>query len=631
MVGGNFNFFDVDRIEILRGPQGTLYGKNTPAGAINVWSKRPSPEFGGYLRGTYGSYDRTDAEGGVSFPLVGEQLSGRIAFLSRNDEGYLDNHAALGVTGPGVSGRVGDQNGKGARLSLLWDPSEPIEMLLLGYRYQENRHGGFPHQVSYVNPALITPPAVVDPTAFDTAGWAAYAAAADEDDIFTTFRGRQDLDTLGASFTASYDLGAAELKYLAGYREYQFLYATDLDGSPFSLADIGREGNPQDEKSRQSSHELTVTGSTLGEKLDYVSGLYYFDERSSNNATQYFDTAFGGLGFRTFGDLVSEIRSWAIYAQGSYALTERLDLVLGLRQTKERREATRNTATCTGADCIPNPAAGLPRTAVSDRWDALTWLAGLELQASDELFLYAKASKGYRSGGFNGRANSLAALRLPFDEEFVTSYEIGAKRDWLDHLLRTNLALFYQKYKNRQTTVLSPTAGIGSIIVNAGNADISGGELELWVEPVPALKLGGSLGWNWFRGDQDPPDEPVNDPKLSYSVWGDYEFPPFDFGQLDARLELQYQSRNFSTDTPTPGAPRVVSPAFGVVNSRIGLDVPALHSEFAFVVTNLLDREYWTVGVDFVPSNFGYQTRYYAPGRRFAIELTYRFGADARP
>jgi outer membrane receptor protein involved in Fe transport len=112
-------------------------------------------------------------------------------------------------------------------------------------------------------------------------------------------------------------------------------------------------------------------------------------------------------------------------------------------------------------------------------------------------------------------------------------------------------------------------------------------------------------------------------------VWGDYSFPPFDFGELNTRLELQYQARNFATDTPTLG-PRLVAPPFGLVNGRIGLELPAIDSEIALVGSNLLDREYYAAGVDFVPSGFGYQTRYYGAGRRIELELTYRFGADAQ-
>jgi iron complex outermembrane receptor protein len=614
LVGGNFSFFDVERVEVLRGPQGTLYGKNTPAGALNVWSRRPDGSFGGYLRGTLGSNRRRDLEGAVGFPIAAEGLSGRLAFLSRDDEGYVRNHSAAGVTGD-VNGRVADQNGQGTRASLLWNASEALEVHAQGFRYRERRQAGFPNQVSLVDPSTIDLSGdliLIDPGSFDTAAWAAFAAAADEDDVYLTFRGRQDLDVRGGSLAATYDLGAAELRYLAGQRTYQFLNAMDLDGSPFSLFDIGRPENPQDEKSRASSHELSLNGAALAERLRYTSGVFFFDERSSSNANQYFDSASfmgGSFPLRVFGDVVSRIRSWAGYAQGTYALVDHLELTLGVRHTEERREITRFVE---GA---------VPRTDRSKRWDATTWLAGLELQATDDLFVYAKASTGYRSGGWNGRASALEELNVPFDEEYVTAYELGVKREALDGRLRANAALFYQKYKDLQTTVIQPSGGnFVSLLVNSGNADISGGELELWALPIPELRLGGSLGWNWFRFARGS-DHPQNSPALNYALWGEHALPPFAFGELSSRLELQYQSRSFASEA-------LEIPAFGLVNARVALRMPAYQTEVALLAENLLDRKAFVAGVDFLGAGFGYQTRYYTPGRRLALEVTYVFGSE---
>jgi iron complex outermembrane receptor protein len=143
LVGGNFAFFDVERVEILKGPQGTLYGKNTPAGAINVWSRRPDGSLGGSAKVTYGSDQRYAFEGAASFPILGEQLSGRVAFLSLEDDGYVDVHNAAGFT-TNVGDESADQNGRGGRLSLLWNATDGLEIVGQGYRYRERRHAGFP-------------------------------------------------------------------------------------------------------------------------------------------------------------------------------------------------------------------------------------------------------------------------------------------------------------------------------------------------------------------------------------------------------------------------------------------------------------------------------------------------------
>jgi iron complex outermembrane receptor protein len=509
------------------------------------------------------------------------------------------------------------------------------------------------------------------------------AQASDEDDGFWSYPGSQDIDLVGGSFIASLDFESWELKYLAGHRRYEFLNQTDLDGSPYAIFHIGWPGNDNKEKSRQSSHELTLSGTTLGEKLRYTTGLYYFDERSSNFGPQEFPTAFGGLGFLTRGGVVSRVKSWALYGQGSYDLTERLSFTAGIRSTYEKREATRDNEDCSalfqlffgqrcfrGVSIAPGalPFQRVNRPDVDDRWDSVTWLAGLDFRVTDELFLYAKASKGYRSGGFNGRANDLVSFNEPFDEELVTTYETGAKADWLDDRLRTNLALYFSKFKEEQITTLVPTsAGVASIIINSGSADVSGGELELWAQPLDGLNLGGTLGVTLHRrtkgplsgglkpvpalpgglcpGGQTPlfvsgvprcptsRSDPHNVPRFTYSVFAEYTQPVRDLGELSARLDFYYQSdvegTNVNGLVHTEDVVR--SNNHGVLNGRIAWFLPDLNTEIAVFGRNLLDRIYNTTGVDFAgPNLLGFWTRYYAPRRKWGVEVTYRFGSETR-
>jgi iron complex outermembrane receptor protein len=283
------------------------------------------------------------------------------------------------------------------------------------------------------------------------------------------------------------------------------------------------------------------------------------------------------------------------------------------------------------ANGVPNtPAPGAPRTVrpdLSGRWDYWTWHTGLEFQATDEMLLYGKAGTGYRSGGFNGRASNLEALAIPFDEEYVTTYELGAKRDWLENRLRTNFALFYSKYKDRQVTELVPTtSGVSSVIVNSGSADVSGGELEAWYQALDPLRLSGSVGWNWFRDDTG--NRGVNSPALTYTLAADYLFPPFRCGELNAHVDFQYQSPNRGVAEGNPYYEVVKTPAFGILNTRIAMDLAGLNSEVALYVHNVFDREYYLAGVDFGAAGFGYATRYWAPGRKLGVELTYRFGSE---
>jgi iron complex outermembrane receptor protein len=627
MVGGNFSLFDVERVEVLRGPQGTLYGKNTPAGAINVWSRQPGGRLGGYLRGVYGTEKRSELAGALDVPLLTETLAARIAFQLHDDDGYIDNHGAAGISAD-VGGGIGDQNGRGLRLSLASTPIEPLELSLQGERYRERRHSGFPNQLSFADPALVNP-TVIDPAGFDELAWQSFAAATDADDAYLSFRGQQDLDVYGGRFSAAWDFGSAELKYLFGQRDYEFLNAMDLDGSPFALFHIGSPQRPGDEESRQSSHELMLNGIGLEDRLRYNAGLYFFDERSTSRATQFFGTAFGGQGLEAVGSVESRVRSWAAYAQGSFALGDRLDLTLGLRQTRERRAITRQTENCLGVfpcDVGVPPFDGSPdrvqRPSFSERWDAPTWLAGLEYRWSDELFSYAKASTGYRSGGWNGRGSFINELEVPFDEELVTAYELGVKADWFD-VVRTNAALFYQRYRDTQTIDFRPSGpSFATLIVNSGSADISGGELEFWAQLLPGTTLSGFLGWNWFRFD-DSSRRAENNPRLTAGLSVEHALPVLPLGRLIARLDYRTQSHSYASGS-------LVTPNFGILDGRLSLGLPQRPIEIALIGTNLFDREYFTAGIDFIPSGFGYQTRSYAPGRQLALELTWRFGAEAQ-
>jgi len=628
MVGGNFAVFDTERVEVLRGPQGTLYGKNTPAGAINLWSRKPSGSAGGYLRGTLGSDRRRELGGALDVPLLSERLASRIAFRLQDDDGYVDNHGAAGISGD-VGGGIGDQNNRGLRLSLAATPLEPLELVLQGERQWERRHSGFPAQLSFADPGSVSFP-LIDPGAFDTAAWQGFAAATDADDAYLSFRGRQELDLTAARLGASWDFGGAELQYLAGLRSYEFRNAMDLDGSPFPLFHIGSPDQPGDEESRQTSQELRLTGTGVQERLRYQTGLYFFDERSTSRASQFFGTAFGGLGLESRGDLVSRIRSWAVYAQISLGLSERLDLTLGVRHTKERRSITRQLENCVGA--FPCEV-GIPlfdgspvlvqRPSFSRRWDSPTWLASLEYRWTDDLFSYLKASTGYRSGGWNGRGSFMNELSVPFDEELVTSYELGLKADWLDDTVRTNAALFYMRYRDVQVIESRPSGpSFATLIVNSPSADVSGGEFEFWVQTLPGTTLSGTLGWNWFRFD-DSSRRAENAPRLVGSLSIEHALPRLAIGELVARLDYRVQSHSIANYS-------VVTPNFGVLDGRLSLGLPRHPIEVALVGTNLLDREYFTAGVDFLPFGFGYQMRSYAPGRRMALELTYRFGAEAR-
>jgi len=164
------------------------------------------------------------------------------------------------------------------------------------------------------------------------------------------------------------------------------------------------------------------------------------------------------------------------------------------------------------------------------------------------------------------------------------------------------------------------------VIVNTGSADISGGELEVWLQAIDALRLSGSIGWNWHRNADG--ERPANSPALTYGLAADYDFAPISCGQLSAHLDFQYQSPNRGVAPGNPFYNVVKTPNFGVLNGRVAMDLTEFDSEVAFYAHNIFDRDYYTAGVDFGAAGFGYATRYWAPGRKIGVELTYRFGSE---
>jgi iron complex outermembrane receptor protein len=277
----------------------------------------------------------------------------------------------------------------------------------------------------------------------------------------------------------------------------------------------------------------------------------------------------------------------------------------------------------------------------------------MEFQPQDELFLYLRAAKGFRSGGFNPRPSSAVALR-PFEPEFVTQYEMGAKSQWLDDTVRANLALYYSKYKDLQLSVLFPcSSGVCANIANRASADIPGGELELTTRLVPGLDLGGTLGVAWVRYKRgefaEPRRDPQNVPKLTYSLFAQYTFPALALGELSASLDWYWRSDNEGstlaglnkTLTPQQIAEgdtevclfchRLRANAQGVLNGRIAFAFNEPPIELALFGTNLFDREYFRGSTDLGEgTGFGTWTRNWNEGRKLGVEVTYRFGSESQ-
>jgi len=542
--GSVVSTLDLEQIEVLRGPQGTLFGKNTVGGVVSLRTKAPEPEFGGAFKVLAGNFDRFETQGIMNVPLIEDRLLSRFSIETQTDEGYTRN------SGP-ADDRSGDNKLLKGRLALRYLATEDISVDLMVEGTRENEKTPLPEcrlTEPFAAGRLIsdnlatTREGVPFPTACTNT-----RADGEEFKGSVDFDTKNDLDTFLVGGTVNWDIGAATLKSISSWRRVETdRFNRDFDGSPadaFGLAAFG-------EKHDAISQEVQVTGLTLDDRLTYTAGAYFLDESSDtksvrqslsdvlaairNGTTDQIilpgsEAAFGApLSFATAEALAGlanpanptpltdtvfglnqsfterfQTRSYAGYAEGTYKLTERLALTGGARLTKERKYRQGKTLTQPDAAQFANgpnfsqPIIGIP---IDDRFDKWTGRGQLEFQATDDIFTYATYSRGFKSGGFNATTFNPAVdpRTTPgkFDEEVLDSYEIGLKSKWLDDTLVVNVAAFYNDYDDIQVSATQLDArGLPVIqIANASEAIIKGFELDFQFRPMPELTFSGGVG-----------------------------------------------------------------------------------------------------------------------------------------
>jgi iron complex outermembrane receptor protein len=472
--GALFELYDVERVEVLRGPQGTLYGKNTIAGAIKLVSKRPSDELTGQIELMGGDYDRFDLKAYVSGPLS-DTVSFSLAGLTSNRDGI--------VADPATGKEYNDIDTQAGRAILRFAPSDRFDATVsLDYTRQRNALtlGRNEADLIAVDLAPITAPPVVVLTPART-GEFDYRTRTS----FANDEG-QTLDHWGGSLTLNWHLGDAwSFKSITAYRELEPDLYIDIDATEFELGDVF-VGIDQDQLSQE--FQLLFDG---GGRWQAVFGLYYLDENVESLQLAFADDflRFNGtpLPFeRMVGDEL-ENKSYAAFAHVSVDLTDRLSGSLGVRYTQDEKDYFRTTTT----NLDPTPFDYVD----DDSWDAVTPSATLEYAFTPDAMTYLSVARGFKSGGFNGRANSVADTGS-FDPEYVWTYELGYKGQWNGGRLTTNAAVFYSDYTDFQARVGdADPLGFRFPVLNAGELEIYGAELEVVAVPVDALQLRAAIGY----------------------------------------------------------------------------------------------------------------------------------------
>ncbi len=520
--------FDVERVEVLRGPQGTLYGRNTIGGAVKFVSTTPTDEFKAYFEAGGGNFGFATAKGSISGPIAPGLVRGKAAFAFTHRNGYNFNSF------DGESD--GDLRSFAGRVGLTFTPYDRLEFVVsVDGKVDRPDRSRSPVRETAITGAptlttLQTFPASDDPFRVDV-----------------NANGLSDLSGFGAALTTRFKAGPKiTLESITAFRSLDFNLNLDTDGSPLPVLDILVI---QDQF--QISQELRATYS--GERFSVTGGLYYFHDDDStfsgfdDGAATIFGFPVVAFGFpnAALADTDQVTNSYAAFFDASAELAPRWELSAGLRYTYEDRRSQRrfeNFFDPTISVIANRPdflaGTGFPGQTLSGdaNFDALTPRVSLSFKPHRGFLLYASVSRGFKSGGFDGRANSDFGFQ-PFAPEFVWSYEGGVKSTWLDGKVTVNANYFYNDYTDLQVTSFSADPDTGVFVsqfTNAAGARIQGAELEFAAKPVPGLSFNGSLGWLDARyrefdilvGAQviDVSDRPlVNAPRWNASLGVTYE------------------------------------------------------------------------------------------------------------
>lgn len=646
--GSIFDIADLERVEILRGPQGTLYGRNALAGAVNLVTRKPSGEAAGRVELTYGSFDEVRLRGSIDLPQMGA-FSAKVSGQYRKRDGLIDLTAA---DGRGRSRT--DSIDSGSFMVQL--RAEITDTITADYTYDYSKSNQTPpfSQLLRVN-RNGDPRDIFDPGSPSYAFGGAFFPldrVANPDRVTTAAIDAPVYErsrSYGHALTLTAGMGDAEIKSITAYRDLAWADGLDLDGSPFPVAFTQRISDYH-----AFSQELQVTGTAFADRLAYVVGAFYFDEKAETVNPQ---TYFGG-GTDLDSNYGSNTEAWAVYAQLDYDLTDRLKLTLGGRYTEETKDISRFfRINFDAANGITSPLviADLPYGVIPEaKFTDFSPAVTLSYTASDAINLYARFAQGFKSGGFNGESNVFAApttdcpsgaleLCEPYLPEQVDSYEFGVKSRFLDDQLIVNLAAFRNDSKDMQLSVFTATTGAASVIQNAAAARIQGLEIETVLRPFDSLTINASLAlldpeYNRFiDGGVDVSDNRAfpHAPETTASIGADWRVTEGEWGRFNIYADLNYSSEYFTFPyaLTAPAASDQVaastqSQGRTIVNLRATLaefPIGGLEADISVFVRNLTKEDAPSNFIDFGPGFGGILLGYFPDPRTFGVTAGMRF------
>lgn len=646
-IGSVVDLLDVDNIEVLKGPQGTLFGRNTIGGALNITTRKPSDTFQHMGEITIGEYNRKDLRGVVDIPLS-DSLFSQLSFSSKNRDGYhrripfpgtftTDVGRFIGTGEETFNDTQGGENNHTLRGKLLWDNGGDISVLfsvdssntdeasapntligtfpdapdpnngLLGFLYNAciSAPAGAVAPFCDSNRAVVgTALGGVNLDGTNTNDRLLYNDQFITDDIDTTYgRGANysKLSSWGTSATLDWSLSNdVDFKSITAYRELDSSFGSDVDGSPLVINDTSFAIRQQ-----QWSQELQLTGLSFDGKMEWVGGFYYFHEQGDSTD----NVVFGEGLVQIVGPNDFTNDAYALFGQLNYSFTDKFSSTVGVRYTYEDKVFTGGQrdlnafASQSGAvapEDHPDPSdltLYFPTDENNRTFDNVSAKLGFEYRFTPDILSYVSFSQGFKSGGWTTRATVAITEAPEFEEETADTYEVGLKSQWFDNTLRLNMALFSTDYDDLQITV---QRGLSPFIENAGKSKIEGLEADfVWVA-TDALTLSGAIGLIDARyteleaGAQVQEDFLFNNtPEESASLSVDYVMSMQSGSSWQWHVDYAYTSEQANDAENTP---ELIADSQSTFNGSLTFRPSNENWEVALGAKNITDERYIVSG-----------------------------------
>lgn len=573
-VGSMVDFFDIERIEVLRGPQGTIYGRNSSIGAIRIITRKPPLETADAIGDvTFGSENQRNARLTVGVPLIRDQLGFRIAFNSKHNDGFQTDT---------VSGdRADSEDSNAVRAQVLTKVNDQLSVIVRGdYLRDESR-----------------PPVAANFQQNDLSSMRYQSELS-----YGQGTARSRLETFGSSVTVNWSLGDEKLTSISAWRGVNTVNAFDSDGTTKASFEVPHS----DLNDRSITQEVFVTGPRLASlPVDWVGGVFYLHE-----TTEYLWSLqiFAPPSRQNFSQRVDSV---AGYLQGTYHITDKLTATAGGRYTTEHKDFDVLSHLADGSFDF----AFSDHHLVTDRW---TWRGALDYQLRSAIMLYASAATGFRSGGLNGNATSLADVTGgAFQPEDTLMYEVGVKSEFLDHRLRLNADYYYGDYDHLQEAVVEQNGAVSNL---NNTAYVNGLELQAQVIPFAGMTLSANLGTlrdTIAHSTTTLPDAP----RLTWNLTATYARQLAALGVMSGTVSFSHSGSSFEDAANTP---ILEVAAHDNLDASLSLSTPDDHWLFTLAGSNLTNKIY-PIGGFYIAGGFIAASEWPSLPRRWGFTVRYKY------